>query len=377
MHDAGLTGSLQAMSLPDVLQWIQQGGKTGILHVRSPAGVLKRVFVKEGAVWSSSSSEPREHLGQIMICRGMITESQLQKAMEEHRLTGERLGQILLRDRIVERPALVKTLRLKAQETLFSLFLWPEGDFHFEDREGIDESLVPISLSLQSIVMEGVKRVDEWARIRKVIPSGRWIPEKAPVPPVLQESLLPALALSAYAAVDGEMCLDEIALHLHATEFEMARAFYELAAKRLIKGGRIKPSPEDEMASTVHDLMVSMAEAAFKGERYAEAETYYQYLLRNRPSDAGIIRALEETREASSWKFFRETVPPNAVLQLAVPVSRLMDYPLTPEEGYMASRIDGAWTLSAILQVSPLSESEALHAVRRLLEKELIRVKRR
>ena len=55
-----LKGNLRTMQLPDVLQWLSSGRKTGILHLRSPKGIAKKIFFRKGSVISTASSDPRE-----------------------------------------------------------------------------------------------------------------------------------------------------------------------------------------------------------------------------------------------------------------------------------------------------------------------------
>ena len=61
-----LRGDLRTMALPDVLQWVATGRKTGTLHVERRS-VQKRIIVREGNILSSWSNDPRESLGQFLI----------------------------------------------------------------------------------------------------------------------------------------------------------------------------------------------------------------------------------------------------------------------------------------------------------------------
>jgi len=64
-----LRGDLRTMALPDVLQWVATGHKTGTLHVERRS-VQKRIILREGNIFSSWSNDPRESLGQFLIRRG-------------------------------------------------------------------------------------------------------------------------------------------------------------------------------------------------------------------------------------------------------------------------------------------------------------------
>jgi hypothetical protein len=67
-------------------------------------------------------------------------------------------------------------LALKAEESIFELFLWEDGQFRFLEGELPAYEMVPISLNVTSVTLEGIRRVDEWARIRHVIPSAQCVP---------------------------------------------------------------------------------------------------------------------------------------------------------------------------------------------------------
>ena len=71
-----LQGNLRTMALPDVLQWIALGQKTGSLLVRRGA-TETRILFRDGSLFSSWSNDPRESLGQFLIRDRLATESGL------------------------------------------------------------------------------------------------------------------------------------------------------------------------------------------------------------------------------------------------------------------------------------------------------------
>src|SRR5437667_216499 len=62
----GLNGNLRTMDLPEILQWISGGRKTGTLHLERRS-VQKRIAFKGGVIHTSWSNDPRESLGQFLI----------------------------------------------------------------------------------------------------------------------------------------------------------------------------------------------------------------------------------------------------------------------------------------------------------------------
>ena len=77
----GLTGTLSIMALPDLLQWVAAGRKTGTLRLQGEAFQVSLMF-NGGAIVGSSSNDPREYLGQFLLSEGLITEHQLKDAFD-------------------------------------------------------------------------------------------------------------------------------------------------------------------------------------------------------------------------------------------------------------------------------------------------------
>src|SRR6185436_18186215 len=79
-----LQGSLSTMSVSDLLQFLSVSRKTGLLKF-SHQKVLKGIYFENGIIVGSSTNDPKEYLGQVLIHYGKIDEGQLQAAMEIQR----------------------------------------------------------------------------------------------------------------------------------------------------------------------------------------------------------------------------------------------------------------------------------------------------
>jgi len=372
----GIQGNLKTMALPDVLQWLSNANGTGILHVRHPRrGITKRIFFRNGSILSTASSDPREYLGQFLLSRGYLTEEQLNMAMETQFQTKIMLGKILCMCGILDEAQLKKMLVLKAEEGLYDLFLWDEGEFHFEDMPGLEDNLVPISLDAMSLIMEGIRRKDEWARIRHSIPSSRVVPAKTETR-LKTDALKPSsLILRTYDAVDGSRSVEEIALHLHASEFDVTNTLFKVHQKGIVAIHEEKPEPEVANLLVFTEKLMEEASAALSAGRFKEALNLFQYADRAKPGDLGIQANLAMAEEGYLGQFFSQTVPLSSRLELAVAMDRLMKEDLSPQEGYLASRLTGDWDVESVIKVSPLPRNEALRAIRKLHERGLVRIK--
>jgi hypothetical protein len=212
------------MQLSELLQWLSMGQKTGTLAIRGGAGE-KRIYFQNGRIISSSSTIEREYLGHFLVSYGYITDEELTKAMEVQEESKILLGKILVMIGAIAEEELVDLIRLKACETIYDIFLWPEGAFQFIDGEIPQRPMVPISIDVTGIVMEGLRRFDEWSRIRQRVRSMNDVPSI--VAPVPVESL-PEPQRIILRAIDGLRSLAGIAELTHNPDFPVARLVFDL-----------------------------------------------------------------------------------------------------------------------------------------------------
>jgi hypothetical protein len=164
-----LRGNLRDFSLPDVFQLVTLSGKTGVLHIKR-TGAEGSVWFRDGEVFFAQSDWHREPLGTRLVTAGKITPSALSRALEVQRAeapSGRRLGQILVDEGYTSEKVLEAFVQEQIQDTIFDLFRWDEGDFDFETLESAPEEDIGLSVSIENIVMEGSRRLEEWARIKK------------------------------------------------------------------------------------------------------------------------------------------------------------------------------------------------------------------
>src|SRR5262245_35482449 len=180
MSQRGLSGNLGTMTLPDLLPWASRGQKTGTLALKS-GSVTKRIFLRDGVIVGSSSNDPRDYLGQVLLSEGLISEQQLKDAMDHQARTRVLLGRILVQRSLVSETRMAAALKQKAEETIYSLFLWPEAAFEFTDGELPGEQVL-ISVQVEEVLLEGVRRYDTSCKIRELLPHNHLVLARADKP---------------------------------------------------------------------------------------------------------------------------------------------------------------------------------------------------
>src|SRR2546426_6724717 len=235
MSTKGLTGSLKTMSLPDLLQWAGSGRKTGTLSLKS-GPLHKKIYFQHGAIIGSSSNDTREYLGQFMLSEGIITEQQLKDAFDLQAQTKVMLGRILVKKGLVSEAKVSEILRVKAEETIYSLFLWSESDFAFLENELPPGDQVLISIKVEDVLMEGLRRYDTSKNIRQALPHNGVVLKKTakPLPPDIASKVFPKRI---YDMVDGHRVLADVILEAHASEFSVCQVLYVMAQKGYLEVG--------------------------------------------------------------------------------------------------------------------------------------------
>ncbi len=166
-----IKGSLKEASLPDVLQLLALGKKTGCLSVTDRTN-LGNIYFDNGWICYASIVNRRDRLGDMLIQSGKIAHEQLEQAIE--RQTNERqskLGRLLLESGAITEADLEQCVRIQVEEAVYYLFTWTQGSFRFDvdvKPEGEDAIL---SINPESLLLEGARRVDEWSLIEKKVHS--------------------------------------------------------------------------------------------------------------------------------------------------------------------------------------------------------------
>jgi hypothetical protein len=156
-----------------------------------------------------------------------VTRAQLEQVLKE--APPSRLGKVLVERGLIKAHDLYKCLNEQIAEIFHSIMLSREGAFVLVDQEVEEKSLThTLSMSMQGLLMDSIRKIDELAQFRKRIPHGRlYVVRKKPSDGRLEpheEALL--------GHVDGDKTIIELSQASNVSEFEGTRIVY-----RLLEGG--------------------------------------------------------------------------------------------------------------------------------------------
>jgi len=134
-------------------------------------------FLDGKVVGADSLSHRLENrLGHVLIRGELLTQDQLNRALEIQKETLQRLGFILVHYGIISVDSLKQAIQLQILQIVFRLFRWKDGDYHFSQETTIEydrDNVTPITA--ESILMEGARMIDEWPIIEKRIRSAEQV----------------------------------------------------------------------------------------------------------------------------------------------------------------------------------------------------------
>ncbi len=255
-----IKGSLKEASLPDVLQLLAMGKKSGCLGLSF-----------------------HDSFGSIYFDGGRICHAS-----------------------IVNR-------QLDTENSVYTLFTWTSGTFNFEPGVQPEGDATLVSVDPQSLLLEGARRVDEWSLIEKKIPSfdvvysidrPRLMRNKDQLSPE-QEALLPL--------IDGHRDIHGLIRDSGVGEFDVGKALYGLLnASFLLPVGRKRSTPTLPRNANPTERR-ELASALYRAGMHDEAHREFRALVEEAPDPVasfhlGLI-ALRKKEWAAAVNAFMTSAP--------------------------------------------------------------------
>ncbi|MGD8718720.1 MAG: DUF4388 domain-containing protein [Candidatus Zixiibacteriota bacterium] len=185
----GLDGNLEDFPLADVLQLINMGSRTGLL------------VITDG-----------DRAARIWFERGQAVHAQVAD--------------------------------MDGEKAVYETFNWREGRFTFDTDSKTD--LRSIELDCQNLIMEAVRRLDEWTKLRKVIPESNYVVAFAAGPGEKADNItLQAHEWKVLSLVNGELSLTDLAEKTGFSELKTTQIVFTLIESGLLEvhAPDAKPAP--------------------------------------------------------------------------------------------------------------------------------------
>lgn len=242
-----LKGTLDDFTLPDIFRLTALANKTGRLEVERRNG-SGRIYFRNGEVYHAESTKSKERLGRKLTRSGWITDRQLQRAIVEHEQTGRRVGEILVEHGAVDEEQIEWAVRSQIEDGVFDLLRWDLGAFVWEPDVEIEVE-VPLTVTVENLIIEASRRLDEISQIKKKIPSADVVLAMAARPPAGAHQInITSEEWQVLVLVDGHRTVEDIATTTGAEAYQTTRLLFGLMNAGLIERVQVPLGGSDESA---------------------------------------------------------------------------------------------------------------------------------
>jgi hypothetical protein len=369
-----LYGTFDTIQLADLTQWIQGSRLDGTLTVTVDTEDTYLVF-EDGDLVALGSDDPlRRDLGQELLARGLVSEPDLHEVLRGSGGGAEAVT-ALLEAGIVDEEQVAEVQREHALETVLDLFFHTSGSFHFSSGEGgglLDEAARPETTPLQrpiatrELLVEAMRRLDEWHRMREVIPS-----QCSVVRALEGESDVPAWR--DLRALGAPVSVEALCLRLNASRYEVYRQLYGLHSEGLVAFDELGGGQSDHARLGPVHVLVDNARLLIEEKQFDEAREVLSTAVNLNPDSGEARELLRELRRLQLEHLYQQ-LQPHRVPLLTAAAQRLDSMDLGPREKYLISRLEGGHDVATLVVATPLGELETLRILSKLLHAGIVRL---
>ncbi len=245
MKGSPLKGRIRDRRLPEILIALHREEATGVLRV-STDSFVKKVYLSSGNVISASSSREDDRLGEMLLKAGKINIRQYEKSVEILKKTGKKQGAIMVELGYLTPRELYWSVKHQVKEIIYSLFQLEDGEYEFIPDGVFEEEIVSMNLPMGGLIYEGLRRINNWTRIRREMP-----PIESPLrfnselSTLYQGIDLSDMDREVLMLVDGKRAIKDIIDGASHDSLDVLKSLYLLISMGLVQPcDRIEKAPE-------------------------------------------------------------------------------------------------------------------------------------
>jgi hypothetical protein len=249
-----LEGNLSRFTVPDVLTFLNMGRRAGLLALERTEQETK-LFLRDGNVVFATSTRDDFRLGALLVRMGKLAESSLDRILSAQKSGRFRLGHRLIAQKVVTETELASFLKVQVSEIIFDTFSWTDGMFTVWAGVTPPATAVTLEMSLQNLLMEGSRRIDERGRLKELFPDLTMAVDVVSNPERVKQSItMTPEEWQVFFLADGRRSLSEVC-RLAGNPDEMATLLilHHLVMSKVLMVVPPAPPPVAQTAQDVPD----------------------------------------------------------------------------------------------------------------------------
>lgn len=120
---------------------------------------MRKLFFSQGELIYAQSNHPRERLSAVLLARKKITPHQFKIIEEKVKNTGEKVGKILVQEKMLEQSKLYNALRQHQMIIAITAFSLVSGEYDWTARIPEPPTTTSFNIKLQYIITKGMRRI--------------------------------------------------------------------------------------------------------------------------------------------------------------------------------------------------------------------------
>ena len=237
---AVLTGDLVVVPLADILTLLQSQQQTGVLTV-TRGGAKVDLFFRDGRIDLGIAVGVADEfkLGRFLVDDTGLDMDTMEEALEEwtDNPTGL-IGSNLVKQGAVTMEELHSGLAKQTSELIYELLRWNFGRFTLRTTDSAPAAAAEASLNLtvDGILMEGFRRVDEWHLIEREVDTFDLVfLRNDDAIGAMGRGRLTREELAVLELVNGKNSVKDIIRHSRMSSFDVSKMLYRLLSIKLIR----------------------------------------------------------------------------------------------------------------------------------------------
>src|SRR5215208_3516968 len=230
--DYDLQGRLGNFLISDIIQMIGLSGKSGTLTLIEGWNT-RTISFEQGRICYVAAGNKLPGLFEMLVRIGRLNRQQVETF--KSRWPGrseEAMIQELVERRLLDKDDIDRCNELLLETAIYTLFLWRNCQFTFNAGEVVKEGGVAVTVDGNHLIIEGTRRVDEWIQISPLVPSVFMIFRQRPH---LIDRQVPEHLRRVFDSVDGQRDVTSIGRAVGMSQFDAAKALFELAEGRFVE----------------------------------------------------------------------------------------------------------------------------------------------
>jgi hypothetical protein len=238
-QQTALAGDLRLVPLAEVLLLLSEQEQNGILGIHRGNAHIELYFEKGKIMLGRATGLPDELLlGRFILETRVIGKEDLEAFLQNQSVPASLLGAQLVKMGYLTTEELKMAIRQQTCELVYDLLRWRSGKFAFHPASDLAPvaAEAALNLNVESILMEGFRRVDEWHLIERDIDNFDLIfVRNDEAIEQMDRSRLTREELVILELVNSKNTIKDIIRQSRMSSFEVGKMLYRLHSIKLIR----------------------------------------------------------------------------------------------------------------------------------------------